>query len=69
MIFAIPRFKFLLLRGKWRVEAQKDPDAIIVDPGNEIVCDVCNGTIEDEIIQPNDWGVYCNDCLKDRRLK
>ncbi len=35
---------------------------IIVDAGDEVICDVCNANIDGDILWRSDWGLYCNEC-------
>lgn len=44
--------------------AKQNPDLIVaqVEGDDEIVCDVCNCTVESEVIFFNDWGLYCPEC-------
>lgn len=69
---AYEREKFLAIR-KRTVEqalaAQKfqSENVIVVDPEDEIICDVCNDEIVEALIWVNSYGAYCSKCR--RRVK
>ena len=42
-------------------------NVIIIDPEDDIVCDLCNADVVGDIICFDDWGTYCHDCVKERR--
>lgn len=57
---------FLEERKSWRqmVEANRQPNDIVVDPGDEIICDSCNDNIEG-LIYLDSWGARCLNCQKE----
>lgn len=66
-LIKVTRTEFLAYRRR-QVEqavesAQGNDDVIVVcDPEDEIICDVCNGNVETDIVAFNDWGLYCEPC-------
>ena len=66
----IKRIDFLNKRKRETEEAldykKNNPDfpIIIMDAGEEIVCDVCNSLVEDELLYINSYGLYCEACRK-----
>lgn len=41
-----------------------DCEEIVMDPGEDVICDVCNCDVEDELLHLNDWGLYCETCWR-----
>lgn len=69
---AIPVKEFLERRQKSMSEAHAASglnDIIIVDPEDDIICDVCNADATEESLKSGmvwvtDWGLYCIACRK-----
>lgn len=70
---AIPVGEFLQRR-KDDIEAAKkaaltNPNMIVVDPDDEIICDVCNDLVVDDavlegVIWVSSFGVHCSRCRR-----
>ena len=68
----ISRVEFLRQRDHWRAQMAEIKSHLpvdnvhILDPGTEIVCDLCNAEITDLYINELDDGnVVCSDCAKE----
>lgn len=35
---------------------------IVMDAGDDIICDVCNCDVEGDELFMNSWGLYCSEC-------
>jgi hypothetical protein len=67
---------FLEDREQWRImvanTAPTDESVVVMDPGDEIICDRCNELINHEEadlltkIYTTDWGAYCKPCWETR---
>lgn len=44
--------------------AKTNPHMIVVDPEDDVICDLCNNEIEDQMLWLNDYGVYCVTCRR-----
>ena len=70
--FKVKRELFLAFRASQISQAKKNPEMIVVDPGDEILCDFCNDFVEDAELTiintgQSEW-LTCDVCLSTRRL-
>lgn len=59
---------FLMKRAIWRqtVEEHKGPNDIIADPGDEIICDLCNADVTEDPLYLDGTYLVCPSCRKER---
>lgn len=62
MFKPITREFFLRHRAVMTAKAKQSPVLIVVDAGDEVICDVCNSTVEENPIWVNSYGLYCYTC-------
>lgn len=75
MVKTVKREAFLRDRLEKINEAKRFPDAIVMDPGDDIICDLCNGEVLDEELTIKISGdghsifdemLLCKECLNER---
>lgn len=46
--------------------AKNNPAMVVMDAGDDVICDVCDADVPDETLYMDSWGLYCTGCKEER---
>jgi formylmethanofuran dehydrogenase subunit E len=62
-LMSVNREDFLNWRKGTIEEAKKNPDVIVADPEDDIICDSCNAEITDKRVLLTENWAWCRNCV------